>query len=594
MSTTYGRVVWDEGAWQITATPDVTTRLKRIFVRASPNRAGTLRLEYSAESARDLEWALERWPMVVEETARARIAEGAVEHRGRGEAVTEILAGQRQHRDLPLAPQEQMRPRQYQLQAYDMLATTGSLMLADELGLGKTLASLLTLSEPGNRPLLVVTLTGLERQWVRELNKTFPALRGVAVTKGRPYDLTDAAGRAPDMVVMNYAKLAGWADHLRGVARTVVFDEVQELRRDTSQRHRAACQVAGAAQLVAGLSATPVYNFGGEMFSILQVLAPDLVGDRREFAREWCVTDYGGLNPKTRISEPAAFRSWLSAQGVFLRRTRQEVGIEMPPLSTTEQFVDVDEDVWERESGNAMEIAKLILAQDTEHRTRWKATGEFDWKMRQATGLAKAPFVAEFAKLLLESEEKIILLGWHRAVWDIWAERLADYHPVLYTGSESAAQKARAFDDFVHGDARVMMLSLRSGAGLDGFQDVTQTVVFGELDWSPGVHKQAVGRAHRPGQNRPVNAYFCVTDYGADPVMMDLLNIKKMEAELLINPEPVTAAVEQAAPVEGIRAVAQQILDRSAARRPRRSHRSHGKNLTAAAAVPSPRTEEMS
>ena len=45
-------------------------------------------------------------------------------------------------------------------------------------------------------------------------------------------------------------------------------------------------------------------------------------------------------------------------------------------------------------------------------------------------------------------------------------------------------------DDFIDGDARVLMMSLRSGAGLDGLQEVSHTAVFGELDWSPGVHRQ--------------------------------------------------------------------------------------------------------
>jgi hypothetical protein len=44
--------------------------------------------------------------------------------------------------------------------------------------------------------------------------------------------------------------------------------------------------------------------------------------------------------------------------------------------------------------------------------------GDFDWKMRQATGIAKAPYVAEFVKLLLESEQKVVLFGWHRDVYD--------------------------------------------------------------------------------------------------------------------------------------------------------------------------------
>ena len=62
------------------------------------------------------------------------------------------------------------------------------------------------------------------------------------------------------------------------------------------------------------------------------------------------------------------------------------------------------------------------------------------------------------------------------------------------------------------GRSRVLIMSLRSGAGIDGRQDVVSTLVFGELDWSPGPHKQAIRRARRPGQPKRCRAYFGTTD----------------------------------------------------------------------------------
>ena len=399
-----------------------------------------------------------------------------------------------------------------------------------------TESALLALSDPANRPMLAVTLAGgMPRQWVRELGAIFPDLKGVEVAKAKPYDLRDKDGNEPDLIVMNYAKLAGWSHHLMGKVNSVVFDEVQELRREGTQKHTAAQMVAGPARIKIGASATPVYNYGGEMYSILNVLAPDVVGNKAEFGREWCQSVYG-LDPKTRIVDPAGFRHWMTDQGVFLRRTREEVGISMPPLNAQEYSIDVDSRDWKEliASSDVAQVASLILSDNAPHRDRWRASGDLDYKMRHATGVAKAPYVAEVAKLLLESEEKIVLAGWHRDCWNIWQEALADYNPVLYTGSETSAGKARAFDAFASGDSRILMLSLRSGAGLDGLQASCNVVLFGELDWSPGVHKQVLGRLHRPGQDTPVTGYFCVCDYGADPAMLDTLDLKEIEADLLV------------------------------------------------------------
>lgn len=521
--------------WVISAQADVATRLKRIFPRVQATALGDITIHDSLEVCRDLEWVLDRWPMKVTSADKKRLTHGANGHRAQQERVTAVLEGTAKHADMPLTPARP--PRDYQQTAYDMVTATGSLLLADELGLGKTQSALSALSDPANRPMLAVTLAGgMPRQWVRELNEVFPDLRGVEATKTKPYDLTDEGGNEPDLIVMNYAKLSGWSHHLMGKVKSVVFDEVQELRREGTQKHMAAQMISRQARVRMGLSATPVYNYGGEMYSILRVLAPDIVGNRAEFAREWCQAVYG-LDQKARIVDPAGFRHWMTDQGVFLRRTREDVGISMPPLNVQEHTIDVDSADWKAliASSDVAQVASLILSEDAPHRDRWRASGDLDWKMRHATGVAKAPYVAEVAKLILESEEKIILAGWHRECWDIWREALADYNPVLYTGTESSAGKARSFDAFREGDSRVLMLSLRSGAGLDGLQDSCRVVLFGELDWSPGVHKQVLGRLHRPGQTSPVTGYFCVCDEGADPPMLDALDLKKMEAEMLVN-----------------------------------------------------------
>jgi hypothetical protein len=61
-------------------------------------------------------------------------------------------------------------------------------------------------------------------------------------------------------------------------------------------------------------------------------------------------------------------------------------------------------------------------------------------------------------------------------------------------------------------------MSLRAGSGLDGLQQVCKVGVFGELDWSPGIHDQCEGRYHRDGQTEPSVSYFLVSDVGSDPV----------------------------------------------------------------------------
>lgn len=79
-------------------------------------------------------------------------------------------------------------------------------------------------------------------------------------------------------------------------------------------------------------------------------------------------------------------------------------------------------------------------------------------------------------------------------------------------------------------------MSVRSGAGVDGLQARCAMGIFGELDWSPGIHQQCIWRLDREGQKNPVTAFFLVTDDGSDPPMKDVLGIKASESQHIVDP----------------------------------------------------------
>jgi len=279
-----------------------------------------------------------------------------------------------------------------------------------------------------------------------------------------------------------------------------------------------------------GLRSTPIYNYGAEFFHVVDVLIPGCLGTYDEFLREWC-------GDEQRLKDSREFGAYLRREGIMLRRTRADVGRELPALTKVGHEIEADPAALARVKGNAVALARVILANNERYKgERMHAAGEFDMLMRQATGVAKAPFVAEFVRILVESGQPVVLFGWHREVYSIWMERLADLNPVLYTGSESPAQKQAAKDAFCRGDSKVLIISLRSGAGLDGLQEVCSTVVVGELDWSPGVVEQCIGRVHRDGQTKPVMAYFLLAAEGSDPIVADVLGIKREQIEGVRNP----------------------------------------------------------
>jgi SNF2 family DNA or RNA helicase len=277
-----------------------------------------------------------------------------------------------------------------------------------------------------------------------------------------------------------------------------------------------------------GLTATPIYNYGREIWNVMRFIRADVFGEWEDFCREY--VDYGS----GKLKDPKAVGTFMREQHAFLRRTKADVGKEMPAVNRIVDVVDYDSDVVE----SIEEVARQLSIRATTGAfvERGNAARELDLLVRQATGIAKAKHVAAVVRVLVEGGEPVLLFGWHREVYRIWNEELKDLNPVMYTGSESGPQKLHAKEEFLSGRSKLLIMSLRSAAGLDGLQAVCSVCVFGELDWSPGVHHQCIERIDRDGQVNPVMAMFLVAEDGSDPPMMEMLGLKSSEASQIIDP----------------------------------------------------------
>jgi hypothetical protein len=237
---------------------------------------------------------------------------------------------------------------------------------------------------------------------------------------------------------------------------------------------------------------------------------------------------------KIRVKDPVALGHHLRDIGVMLRRTRADVGRELPAIQRIIQTVETDQEVFSEAAGDIEKLCRTIVFSG--NRTdRFKAAGDLDWMLRRATGVAKAVHVANFVRMLIEDGRKVVLFGWHHEVYTLWRRifsdpELGDLRPAFFTGNESAAAKERERARFIRGETPLFIMSLRAGAGLDGLQFVSDTVVFGELDWSPGVMDQCECRVFRDGQPNPVMAFYLVTNDGSDPVVLDTLGMKNAQS----------------------------------------------------------------
>jgi hypothetical protein len=271
----------DRSSWLITCEPQAAVRFKRVFERALKD-PGTIALAATAENAKELAWFLDRYPMSpVHASDRDALRSAAADFDRIAATVFTITAPEYVPRSANLA----LPAREYQTLPAELavaLGGTAGVLCADSVGLGKTVEAICLLVRPECRPALVVTLTHLPHQWQDEIRRFAPGLsthivkRGSPFKAGQPIDLARdiANGKPmPDVTVISYSKIANWADFLSQHIRSVVYDETQEFRSGTgTARFAAGTALSKAARYRLGLTATPIYNRGFEMFNVMEVV----------------------------------------------------------------------------------------------------------------------------------------------------------------------------------------------------------------------------------------------------------------------------------------------------------------------------------
>lgn len=547
---TYGKLalVADAGRWVITELePQVAIRAKRIFPRLSSTQVGSYTFVDSDETRAELEWFLERYPLVVSPADRARLAEGRIRFERIRSEIDGVLMPTWQPSGAPARLKDGVVLRPNQARAVEVAKRTGRLLIADDVGLGKTLAALAACMDPESLPIAVVCEAHVANQWFDDFVMKFTSLSAHIIAGTSPYVLPHR-----DVYIFKYSNAHGWVNVAEtGRFRSVIFDEVQNLRHGRGTQKGQACDVfARYAGRRLGLSATPIFGYGGEIFNILDIIEPGILGTREEFIREWCKH---GDDSKLIIEDPVALGSHLRDLNIMIRE--QGGG---PPANRIVVDVPYDEEAAAADEQLARSLAlKVLSGSFTE---RGQAARELDMMARHTTGVAKARHVAAYVKILLEAKTPIILGGWHRDVYDIWLKELAPYNPLLYTGSESPAAKDRVKRDFMEGRTDCIIMSLRSGAGLDGLQHRCATVVHGELDWSREVHKQLAGRLRPHARTDPITEIFIVADGGSDPLIASVQGLKASQARGIIDPK---AGLEQVHTDESrIKALAKMYLER--------------------------------
>lgn len=531
---------------------------KRLFPSARKNGLNQIKFDSTQRIVGDLNWFLLRFPL---EVSCPRILsdkrQGAIEHarRRNNNAVLK-----------PICPPAEFLGTlfPYQAEGAAFLIANERCILADGTGLGKTFTALGAAARAGKYPILIVCQTQIRKQWQRVIGQLFdlPSKYQISLYD-KPWDVYTKRGEAlapilrgmtpyqipkTPFTIITYNLLSRWDESLRKHGyKTIIFDEIQEMRRTGSYKYSAASRISSEAEMAWGLSGTPIYGYGIEIWNVMNILEFYCLGSEGGFSREWC-TGYGSKV----IAEPDVLGDYMRREGLLLRRRQSEVQSELPPVNRRIADVAHDQEVYERLVEKAVDLS--FSFNQLAYHAKGRAAREIDRLTRQAAGIAKAPYVGAMIATLIEAGEKPLIFAWHHAVHDTLQEILKPYNPAVLTGRQTEQQKDEALKNFMNGDVPAAILSLRTAAGLDGLQKQATMVIFAELDWAPAVHTQCEARVARIGVRSDLNSIdslYCVSKTGYDQVMLDVLGLKTQQFVGLMGDE-VESAEDKRAQAEAV------------------------------------------
>lgn len=158
--------------WKIEAEPQILLVLKNIFPRMMKSAHGYVTIQSTDEVCRNIEWFLMRYDLKIGPKALAALKAGSKGHKDTIQRLEDLIDPGYVAKAIPLA----IPARDYQRQGAEILLARGGLLLADDVGLGKTVTAIAALAaEPQTLPAVIVTLAGtMPSQWADHFKRFMP------------------------------------------------------------------------------------------------------------------------------------------------------------------------------------------------------------------------------------------------------------------------------------------------------------------------------------------------------------------------------------------------------------------------------------
>ncbi len=433
----------------------------------------------------------------------------------------------------------------YQVTGTAFLAGTGRALLADDMGLGKTLQAISAASwlktHEGVKSVLIICPASLKQQWAREIAK-FTDLQS-QIIGGPPTKRRAQYRRQVTFFILNYELVLRDLSIINETLRPdlIIMDEAQRIKNWRTK-------IATAVKLIPCryafvLTGTPLENRLEDLYSLLQVVDPKILGPLWRYFVDFHVTDERGKVLGYR--NLSLLRKRLGP--VMLRRDRNLVSDQLPEridqrldVGMTGKQIEIHDDA-KKKAGLLATIAKRrpltpneqnrLIAALQQARMACNAAGLVD---KETEG---SPKIDELAVLLdeicLQEGRKAVVFSQWEKMTQMVEKRLREMGLgfVRLHGGVPTAKRGELMDKFQEDDAVQVFISTDAGGVGLNLQSGSALINL-DVPWNPAVLEQRNGRIHRLGQTRKVQI---ITMVAADSYEEEVLALAGTKQNLFDN-----------------------------------------------------------
>lgn len=440
----------------------------------------------------------------------------------------------------------------HQEEAIKFLLSRNGCILGLDMGLGKTLTSIVAALESGAKKILIVCPSSTKINWEREINvfsdettiidgkiwkdakftiinfeilKNFHTLKNIILKEGET-PKRDLANAGFDLCIVDEAHYLKNNESIRG-----------EIMLELSTKYN-----INKFWLLTG---TPVANRPMDFFNLLKIIKAPIADNWKYFAVRYCDgrkffrTLKNGQKKQVWLTDGASNLEELAnkTKNILLRRMKTEV-VDMPDKVITPMYHYLDKKGW-------VEYAKLwddyMLKRKLEKKRNIESQKDLVELilLRQFIAKESIPYTIEMAENAIQMGRKVIIFTSFTDELEIIANHFGKI-AVKHNGPMSTAKKQKSVDEFQNNDKIKVFVGNIKSAGVGITLTEATVVIFNSFDWVTGNNEQAEDRAFRIGQQNDVNVYYQLFDDTISTRMWDTLRNKKEVIDTILGNKSLT------------------------------------------------------